>query len=408
MGTETEPKLAPEKPADQLTVPVKPAALTVLNLATTAAATAATSGTVGLALLAGLGIAGVSVSEHHRTRTNKKLGRTSGRRKLFGGRTGISRGMFGGRTNKRTNGRGLFGGRTASGRTGTGRGLFGGRTSGRRLFGGRTNRRRLFGGRTSGRTGTGRGLFGGRTANRGLFGGRTSGRTNGRGLSARAANVRGMFSRAANGRNLFGRTHKLAKRTRQGTLAALRILGLAISQAIASTAWALSALRKLAKPDEQTADEQTDEQTADDVADTVREPNQPSSPEPKGAKIMSLPDVSQQSPLFMIMKKGCDEAMGIGPHKGAMATRAEAYDLPVVLRMVAEVVTVRANHYRRDSIQPEFVTMLTQAASALFEVADYLGKLGPAFDDLHHELLSNLFDSPNPETWDTHNNQTVA
>lgn len=109
------------------------------------------------------------------------------------------------------------------------------------------------------------------------------------------------------------------------------------------------------------------------------------------------------SPLAEITKSFAGQVANIH-HRGGLETYAEANDMPAVIGMLADALRGRVEEYRRSSINPGYVQAYLTLCSALDSVADVSRQLGPAFADLHRDLVDNLVNGQAPEVWDTHNN----
>jgi hypothetical protein len=91
-------------------------------------------------------------------------------------------------------------------------------------------------------------------------------------------------------------------------------------------------------------------------------------------------------------------------HKGHVETFAEAKDLPLVISMFAEALHSRVAEYSRSSVHPDYVQALSTLCSAMDSLSVMSRDLAAVFADVHSQLLMNLFNSPDPATWDTSNN----
>jgi len=178
-------------------------------------------------------------------------------------------------------------------------------------------------------------------------------------------------------------------------------------------------VRKIIKQGETGQTEQ--ENTETHVKDTVDEPNPTTEDQPTTqprpiprmrVAIMPGPTTNPEfhegtSPMFGIMKSAHDQMAGI-QHRGNMTTRAEAYDMPAIIALLAEAFGMRVDQYRRESLDPTFIDLYTKIQESLLAVADQTRTFGTYFDALHPERVRDLTSGANPEGWDTHNNQTVG
>jgi hypothetical protein len=391
-----------QSPVEQVTIPVRPAVVTIMNLAATATTLAATSGPAAIAVLAGAGITGAAMARHHHNQRDKQEQRNRMRqlrrmRKMAGG-PGLGLGGFGKGGSKPSRTAGIGSG---TGHHGAGKKSPIGSPLGalaRALKGSSHRPGRRHGGHVGGsRTPLGRlgriGRLGRRLANTPL---------------GRATRKAAPAVRAA------GRVARVAG---VGTLGFLGGLGWLITRTYRFLCWLTWKIRNLLKIDEVP----TKEIKADDVLDTVNDPtrttdqDEPSIPKRSertamaGDQTQGTNPASHQgtSPMWEIMKNACDQIAGI-QHKGNMTTRSEAYDLAAIVAMVGQTVGMRAASYRNESLDSTFIDLYVKAEEALYAVAQQLLPLGEFFDALHPERVRDLLGGNNPSGWDTTTNQTIG
>jgi hypothetical protein len=405
------------QPQEQVVIPVRPAAVTVANVLTTASAAAAVSGPVGWAILGGAGVATAAVVQHQRTRRRQRdhHERTTQTRRL--GRLGRDSGALGGL------GLGGFGrGFRKSTRAGHGRPAGNGH---RDPLGSLTGAlRRATSPKHHGGSGHGPNHRTARPRGRGhhphIGGSRTPHGPLGR-LGHRIANT--PLGRAARrAAPAIRATGKIAKAVGITTLGILGGLGTLLTQLWHFLRWLVWKIRKLLKPGENDPEQTSDD--AQHVRDTVDDPgpsddtqqrtstNRPNpqpgrTPNMSGTQGTNPMNHQGTSPLWMIIKAACDQIAGI-QHKGNMTTRAEAYDMAAAIALIGQVIGLRANSYRRESLDPTFVDLYVKAEAAMYAVANQLLPLGTYFDALHPERVRDLLSGNNPQAWDTTQNQTTS
>lgn len=404
------------KPVEQMTIPVRPALVTVANLLTTTTAVAAASGPAGLAIAAGAAVTGAALARHHhnerRTRqqreTTRQMRRLAGLGRGSGGLGGLGLGGFG---------KGTRAGHGKPGGLGT--------------HSGRKHRNPL--------GGLGSALKRATSPRHGGHPTRNGGPHSATGRRHHPSHVGG--SRTPHGPLSRLRRHptvQAAHRAIRRTAPVARAIGKATLLGLGGLGWLLHHLykamrrlvwviRRLLKPHENEPEPQTD--SPPHVGDTVDEPedtsgtsgtddqqkptNRPAAPQPGRIPAMSgtsgLNPNSHQgtSPMFMIIKAACDQIASI-QHKGNLTTRAEAYDMPACIALIGQVIGLRADAYRKESLDHTFVDLYVKAEAAMYAVANQLLPLGSYFDALHPERVRDLMGGTNPAAWDTTNNQTIG
>jgi hypothetical protein len=88
--------------------------------------------------------------------------------------------------------------------------------------------------------------------------------------------------------------------------------------------------------------------------------------------------------------------------KGNTEIRAEAYEMRIVVQLLAGGIRSRAEWNKKKNIDPTLHAMYEKIASVVEAAANAAAMLGPTFDDLHRDLLNNLANGD--AGWDTTTN----
>lgn len=412
----TPPATTHSKVVEQITIPVRPALVAAANVVATTTAAAATSGPAALAIAAGTVLTGAALTRSHQNERRRRNQEQTARqiRRLAGlsrggghGLSGLGLGGFGktkqvGRGKpRRLTGTGFRKHRTALG--GLGAAL-----------------RRVTSPQRRARTGAPHGIS---TIRRGtrpqhhplrLGGSRTP--------HGPLSRLRG-HPAVQTAHRAIRRTVPVARTLGKATLMGIGGLGWLLQHLYKALCWLSWKLRRLLKPHEN--DPKPKKRNIRHVGDSVNDPDrgsengaqktadQPAVPKPERTPAMSgtsglnPSDHQGTSPFFAVVKTACDELAGL-QYKGNMAIRAEAYDLPACLAMLADAIGYRADAYRKESLDPDFVLLYAKAQEALHAVAQQMMPLGSYFDALHPERVRDLLNGNNPAAWDTTNNQTIG
>lgn len=114
---------------------------------------------------------------------------------------------------------------------------------------------------------------------------------------------------------------------------------------------------------------------------------------------------SADGPLFQAARRFHETAANTLP-KGNLELRNEAYELPAALAQIADGIRIRVNVCTQSAIHPDYSTALQQIAAVIDTAANAARQLGPAFDDLHQDLVRRLLaPAPGEEKWDVANNR---
>jgi hypothetical protein len=430
----TTPK--PAAPVEQVTVPMRPAAVAAANLATTITAIGLASGTAGAAALAATALTGAALVRRGQVnRHNRTVGRTT----RTGG--GLGRmGLGGARRGLGSLGLGGLGRRTGAGKpTGSGHGSRGHGSGHRRNpLGGLTSalrKRTGRGGHTSGTGGHGAGHSGrGRSHGRGWLPGSLTGRgRGGHGTGHTGRTSRGILGRAGQrlARTPLGRAARrtapiwrgLGKTGKALGIAGLGFLGFfgwVLEKAWKIARWVARKIRKKLKGVEGAEHLDQQEPQKEHVGDKVNRPKDPTSTKPgtqtrepgrtpvmaKGqgpAGGRSPLDHEGNSQLYAIARAFHAQVSEIKP-RGNLEIRDEAIDLAAVLALIAESLELRVAANRKESLHADYHSILTSISAALYAVANSALGTGEMFDALHPERVGDLLYGQNPAGWDAANN----
>ena len=122
---------------------------------------------------------------------------------------------------------------------------------------------------------------------------------------------------------------------------------------------------------------------------------------PAGAR--SPLDHQGNSQLYAIARAFHAQVSDIKP-RGNLEIRDEAIDLAAVLALIAESLELRVAANRKESLHPDYHSILTSISAALYAVANSALGTGEMFDALHPERVGDLLYGQNPAGWDAANN----
>lgn len=106
------------------------------------------------------------------------------------------------------------------------------------------------------------------------------------------------------------------------------------------------------------------------------------------------------SDLLEIISKAASSAID-SPPRGNMGYRDEAYDMPEILAAIGGILDDRVSRMRRESIDPDYISVLNALAGSIHELGSRATTLGDYFDEAHRERVADLTSGENPAGWDT-------